>query len=510
MPIESSHKKTIARNTAFLYVRMLVVMAVTFYTSRVVLQALGETDYGIYDVVGGVVTLLSFINGSLSASTSRFLTYELGRGDNCRLASTFSAALNLHIGAALLVIVLGETLGVWFLYHKMNIPPDQLTAAFWILQFSIVTTCFTFTQVPYNASVISHENMSVFAYVGLYEGFSKLGIAYLIRLSADNRLVLYGLLLMANAVLIQLFLRWYTHSRYHECRFRLVRDKALYRKLLGYSGWDIFGNVAVMVQSQGINIVLNLFFGPVLNASRAIAVQIQGGLRAFVTNFLMAVRPRVVKLFASGDHASMYELTFYGCKIAFFMMVALMMPIAFDLDLLLHVWLGDAVPPYTAVFAWIIMGIVLSDSFHSAFLMAFHAIGRIKTGNIVCGSLMISALPLGYLALYLGMPPYSVFVVILVVNILCHIISWIIAHGYVRFSYRRLLGVVYLPCLAVSVLALAVPLLAVWFIPEGWLRLAVLATAGEAALLALVYFVGFNREERDRLINPLLKKILRK
>ncbi|MDO4319836.1 MAG: hypothetical protein Q4C34_04600 [Bacteroidales bacterium] len=510
MPIDTGHKKTIARNTAFLYVRMLVVMAVTFYTSRVVLNALGETDYGIYDVVGGVVTLLSFVNGSLSASTSRFLTYELGRGDTCRLASTFSAALNLHIGAALLVIVLGETLGVWFLYNKMTIPPEQLTAAFWILQFSIVTTCFTFTQVPFNASIISHENMSVFAYVGLYEGFSKLAIAYLIQLGTDNRLILYGLLLMVNAVLIQTFLRFYTRRRYDECRMRMVRDKALYRKLLGYSGWDIFGNVAVMVQSQGINIVLNIFYGPVLNAARAIAVQIQGGLRAFVTNFLMAVRPRVVKLFAEGDHAGMYNLTFYGCKIAYFMILALVLPIAFDLEFLLHVWLGDNVPPYTDVFAWIIMGIVLSDAFHSAFLMAFHAIGRIKTGNVVCGSLMIMALPVGYLTLKVGLPPYSVFVTILVINVICHIISWIIAHGYVRFSYRRLLGIVYGPCMLTSVLALAVPSLIVWAMPSGWMRFITLLTIGEGAYLALVYLVGFNRDERAHMINPLIGKLIKK
>lgn len=510
MPIEAGHKKTIARNTAFLYVRMLVVMAVSFYTSRVVLHALGETDYGIYDVVGGVVTLLSFVNGSLAASTSRFLAYELGRGDSCRLSATFSAALNLHIGAALLVIILGETLGVWFLYNKMTIPADQMTAAFWILQFSIVTTCFTFTQVPYNASIISHENMGVFAYLGLYEGFSKLAIAYLIQLSDGNRLVLYGLLLMINVILIQLFLRFYTHRRYSECSIRIVRDKTLYRKLLSYSGWDIFGNVALMAQTQGLNIVLNIFYGPVLNAARAIAVQIQSGLRSFILNFLMAVRPRVVKLFAAGEYDEMYNLTFYACKIAYFMILALVLPIAFDLDWLLHAWLGDKVPPYTAAFAWVIMGIVLTDSFHLAFLMSFHAIGRIKTGNLVCGTLMILALPAGYLTLKFGMPPYSLFVVIFVTNIICHVISWIIVHGYVRFSYRRLLGIVYGPCMLVTVLSLALPSLISAWLPQGAARFGILLTVGEIVYLGIVYMAGFNHRERVSIINPLIAKIVKK
>lgn len=510
MAIEAAHKKTIARNTAFLYIRMLVVMAVSFYTSRVVLHALGETDYGIYDVVGGIVTMMSFINGSLSASTSRFLTYELGRKDPVMLGRTFSAALNLHIGAALLVILLGETVGVWFLYTQMNIPPSQMTAAFWILQFSIVTTCLVFTQVPFNASIISHENMSIFALIGLYEAFAKLAIAFLIQLGDSNRLILYGLLLMANSVLVQTFYRVYTYRKYPECRLRRITDKALYRKLLGYSGWDVFGNVAVIAQSQGLNIVLNIFYGPVLNATRAIAVQIQTGLKHFMTSFLMAVRPRVVKLFAEGQYDSMYRLTFYGCKISYFLMFALVMPIAFDMDFLLHAWLGDEVPPYTAIFAWIILGIVLTDSFHAAFLMAFHAIGRIKTGNVVCGSLMIATLPLGYVALRMGYPPYSIFVIILVVNALCHLISWLIVHRYVAYSYRELVSLVYLPCLAVSALAVVVPLATMLYMQPGWARFAVIALAGEGVYLALVYAVGFNRTERQELIIPIINKIAKK
>ena len=507
MDSSSENNRRIAKNTAFLYMRMLVVMLVSFYTSRVVLTALGETDYGIYDVVGGVVTIMSFLNGSLSASTSRFLTYELGKRNKDALSRTFSASLNLHICAAMLVILIGETVGVWFLYNKMTIPESQLTAAFWILQFSLVTTSFNFTQVPYNASIISHENMSIFAYIGLYEAFSKLAIAFLIQLNSSGRLILYGLLIMVNAVLIQSFYRLYTYRHYEECRFRLIKDKALYRKFLGYSGWDMFGNVAVMFQSQGINIILNIFYGPVLNAARAIAVQIQSGLRAFVTNFLMAVRPRVVKLFAEDNISSMYSLTFFSCKVAYFIMFALVLPLAFEMKFVLKIWLGDEVPPYTAVFAWIILGIVLTDTFHAAYLMAYHAIGRIKHGNIICGSLMILSLPMGYFALKFGWPPYSVFLIILVVNALCHIISWIIVHSYHSFSYRRLVCTVYLRCSLVSLLALAVPGIITMEMSDGWGRFALLLASSEAVYLPLAYALGFTAEERREVIKPMIDKI---
>lgn len=227
----------------------------------------------------------------------------------------------------------------------------------------------------------------------------------------------YGALLMGNKILILLFHILYTRRRYVECRMRIVREKALYTKLLSYSGWNMFGHVASLSQGQGINIVLNMFCGPAVNAARGLAVTIQSGLLSFIGNFLTAVRPRVVKLYAEGNNASMYRLTFMACKISYFLMFALIMPLAFEMDFVLRIWLGDNVPQYTGIFARIILGVVLVESFHSAYLMAFHAIGKMKMGNMVCGSLMILTLPAGYIALKMGLPPYSVFVIILANNV---------------------------------------------------------------------------------------------
>ena len=267
----SSTNKRIAKNTLFLYVRMLLVMGVSVFTSRVILQTLGVEDYGIYNAVGGIVAVIGVLNGALASSTRRFLSYELGMKDAEMLKRTFSVSLNLHMAVAFIVLLLAETIGLWFFYEKMVIPVERLSAAWWVYQFSIVTVMVNFTQVPYNASLIAHENMSIYAYVGLYDAFSRLAIAYLLSLSPMDDLVFYALLLM------------------------LITDKTLYKRQLAYSGWEMFGGLASISQGQGINILLNLFFGPMVNAARAVAYQIQTAVNHFVINFLMATRPQVIK-----------------------------------------------------------------------------------------------------------------------------------------------------------------------------------------------------------------------
>src|SRR5574344_926224 len=256
MPTDS---KKIAKNTLFLYIRMFLVMIVSIYTSRVILKSLGTSDYGIYNVVGGIVQLFTFLNGALTGASTRFITFALGEGNNQKLKNTFAASLNLHIIIAIIVVVLGETIGLWFLYNKLVIPVERMNAAFWILQFSIVNCCINFTQVPFNASIIAHEKMSIYALVGLYDAFSKLFISYLIVLSPFDRLIYYGLLLLLNSTAIKLFYRFYTHRNYEECRFKLFFDKKLYGKIACYGGWELFGGLATACQGQGVNIMLNVF-----------------------------------------------------------------------------------------------------------------------------------------------------------------------------------------------------------------------------------------------------------
>jgi len=492
----STSNKTIAKNTIYLYVRMLITMGVTLYTSRVILQVLGASDYGIYSVVGGIVTMLSFLNSALGASTSRFLTYELGLGNIERLKQTFSASLNMHIVIALLVLILGETIGLWFFYEKLVIPEERIGAAFWVYQFSIITTMFAFTQVPYNSSLISHENMSIYAYVGLYEAFSQLAIVYLLLVSPIDKLIMYALLIMFNKVLVQLFLRFYTSKKYSECKFHIIHDKTLYKKLIGYSGWELFGGLAVVSQAQGMNIVLNIFFGPIVNAARAIAVQIQSAIMVLVQNFLAAVRPQVIKSYAEGNINRMFNLTFYGAKYSYLLTLCLVLPLLFEIKFVLSLWLGENVPNDTAVFSSIVMVTYLMETFHLASLMSYHAIGKIKWGNIIGGSLMIFSLPLAYFFLKMGFPAYSAFVSIFIVNFIQMFFGWYIIHRYVSFSWRDLVNKVYSPVIKITILALVPPVFFVRIFEQGWSRFLFLLITTELSILFLTYIIALSKQER--------------
>ena len=508
--MEVSDNKRIAKNTIFLYIRMMVVMIVSLYTSRVILNTLGASDYGIYNVVGGIVTIVSFLNSALGGSTSRFLTFALGEKNLKKQKSTFAACLNLHIGVALLVLILGETIGLWFFYEKMVIPDNRVVAAFWVYQFSILTTMVSFTQVPYNASLIAHEEMSIYAYVGLYEALSRLVIAYLITISPIDNLIFYGLLLLINTVAVQLFYRWYAVKHFIECRFSLVKDKSLYKQLLSYGGWDLFGNLALVCQGEGVNLLLNVFFGPIVNAARAIAFQIQGAVTQFVGNFMTAVRPQVIKNYAEGNVDKMYVMTFYAAKFSYILMLALVVPIMYEIRFILGIWLGDAVPDETALFAVIVLITYTWRTFHIAALMPYHAIGKIKTGNIIIGSLMIATLPMGYILFRLGCPAYSVFMAIFAVEIVgMFAIYWLI-HRYEYFPYSYVFTKILLPCGLVTLCTIILPTLITNYMEDGWCRLFMVGFSTEISLLLSALYLGLNNEERTRFFSFIQNKLKRK
>lgn len=506
MATSVSDNKRIAKNTIFLYIRMMVVMLVSLFTSRVILNTLGATDYGIYNVVGGIVTIVSFLNSALGASTSRFLTFALGEKNIQKQKSTFGACLNLHIGIALLVLILGETVGLWFFYEKMVIPDERMVAAFWVYQFSILTTMVSFTQVPYNASLIAHEEMSIYAYVGLYEAISRLIIAYLITISPIDKLVFYGLLLLINTIVVQLFYRWYAVKHFEECRFSLVKDKVLYKRLLSYGGWDLFGNLALVCQGEGVNLLLNVFFGPVVNAARAIAFQIQGAVTQFVSNFMTAVRPQVIKNYAEGNVDKMYTMTFYAAKFSYILMLALVVPIIYEIRFILGIWLGDAVPDETALFAVIVLMTYTWRTFHIAALMPYHAIGKIKTGNVTIGPLMIATLPIGYVLFKCGCPAYSVFLAIFAVEIVSMFAIYWLIHRYEYFPYKYVFTKILIPCGLVTVFTMIVPAFITHLMNDGWARLIIVGISTEFSLLLSALYLGLNKEERTRIFSFIKNK----
>ena len=350
----SSNNKRVAKNTLFLYFRMILIMLVTLYTSRVVLAELGIKDYGIYNVVGGVVAMFSFLNNCMSSATQRFMTFELGRGDMARLKKVFAASLNIHITIGVIIVLLAETIGLWFVNHKLVIAPDRMTAANWVYQFSILTFCVNIIQVPYNAVLIAHEKMSVYAYISILEAFLKLGIVYLLVIVPADKLITYGILVFAVQLIIRGIYQVYCRRHYVESKFRLFWDKGLYKQMSGFAGWNLFGSVAWLLRDQGLNIVLNLFFGTAINAARGVASQVSSAVMGFISNFQVALNPQITKNYATGNIPEMEKLSYLGIKFSFLLLFTMAFPLCLNIDYVLHLWLVE-VPDYTALFIILIM-----------------------------------------------------------------------------------------------------------------------------------------------------------
>ena len=345
----SENNKRIAKNTLLLYFRMLLLMVVSLYTSRVVLNALGVEDFGIYNVVGGVVAMFTVISGSLSAAISRFITFELGKGDGEGLKNTFSAAVTIQLLLSLVIVLLIESVGVWFLNAKMTIPADRLAAANWVLQFSIVTFVINLVSVPYNATIIAHERMSAFAYISIFEAVGKLAVAFLITVSPIDRLVFYAVLMCAVAVSVRLMYGRYCKRHFTECTYRFRWDKELLRRMSGFAGWNFIGAASAVLRDQGGNIVINLFAGPAVNAARGISVQVNNAVTGFVQNFMTALNPQITKSYASGDRDYMMTLIYQGARLSFYMLLLLSLPVLVNTHYILGLWL-KTVPGHTVLF----------------------------------------------------------------------------------------------------------------------------------------------------------------
>lgn len=503
---QSSDNKRIAKNTVFLYVRMLLVMCITIYTSRVILNALGASDYGVYNVVGGIVTMFSFLTGSMAGATSRFLTFELGTGNKDKLDATFSASLNLYLMVGILVVILGEIVGLYFVNYKLTIPAERMNAAFYILHFSIITAFFTFTQFPYTASIIAHEQMGIYAYVGIYEAVSKLLIAWFITISPTDKLIFYAALIMLNQVLITIFYRLYCLKKFEECRFRIVKDWSLYKKILGYTGYDMMPSFAMVVQNQGVNILLNMFFGPVVNAARAIAQQIDGALLQFVNNYLQAVRPQVIKRYATGEKESMYQLTFSASKYSYLIMLALLLPVIMEIDYILSIWLGDVVPDRTALFCYIILIMGTISPLSSSMWMVVQAIGKLRNFSLVNTLLYLLPLPIGYLFFRDGMPDYTILLAVLVGTFLRYVYSFIQLYLIERYDMLNYLLTVFGRCLVITILSFATVLFMKSHIETGFLRLVCVLLMSEISIIIFTWTLGMSSGERSKVKQTIYRK----
>ena len=414
---QASSNRRIAKNTVALYLRMFLTMIVGFYTSRVVLNTLGVQDYGIYGVVGGVIAMMGFLNAAMAGATSRFLTFELGRGDSARLARTFSSALIIHMGIALVVMVLGETVGLWFLCNKLVIPPSRMEAAHWVYQLSILSSMIGITQAPYDASIISHEKMNVYAYVEILNSLLKLAIVYLLVLGHFDKLKLYAVLTLAVSVTIMLIYRVYCLRHFKETHFHWVWDKAILKPMLSFSGWDLYGNACVTARQQGINFLINMFFGVTLNAASSIATTVNGVVQGLIFNVITAFRPQIIKQYAQDKVEEMQNLMTNAITITIVLFGILLTPCFLEMPLLLHIWLG-IVPAHAIDFCRILLFSCIIGLINSIVNIGNHATGNIKYISFITGSILLTSLPAVYIFFKLNFSSNFAYYTLVIVNIL--------------------------------------------------------------------------------------------
>ena len=504
-----SNNKRIAKNTAFLYIRMFLIMGVTLYTSRIILQVLGEDDFGLYNVVGGIVAMFTFLNGALAGATSRFITYEIGRKDNIRLHKVFNVSFVTHLIIAFIIVLLAETVGLWFLYNKMVIPVDRFVAAFWVYQISIVSCVLSIVQVPYNATIIAHERMGIYAYVGIIEVFLKLLIAYLIQISTYDKLVSYAFLLFLVHALILLYYRIYCNRHFFECKLFFVKETKMYKQMFVFASSDMIGSLSVLAQGQGLNILLNMFFGPAVNAARGIAYQVQGAVTQFSGNFMTAVKPQIIKQYALGKVDEMMELVIQSSCFSYYLMLLIVVPICIEADYILTLWLGEY-PDYTVSFLRLVLVLCMIQTLKTPRTTVFHATGKILIPNIVVGTILCMAFPAAYIALKMGGDPNSVFWTAIVCMALSEVASIIILHYKVVCSVKKYIFRVHLRCIWVTSVSLIIPLFFCDVIPlQGFNKLFITCVISCISILVTSYTLGLDKKMRFKIRSLVQQKIYR-
>ena len=498
----SYNNSRIAKNTLLLYFRMLLLMAVSLYTSRVVLSTLGVNDYGIYNVVGGFVGMFAFLNGAMSGCTQRFITIALGKGDEQNLRKVFSTCVITHGVIALLIFIVAETIGLWFVIEKLVIPADRMIAAMVVYQCSIVTTMIMIMSFPYNADIIAHERMSAFAYISIYEAFANLGIVYLLRICSIDRLVLYAILMLLIKASVIIIYRIYCKRQFKETVFHWIFDKSLLKEIVSFTGWNLWGGMAGTLMGQGINVLLNLFFGPAVNAARGLAVQVQSAVQLFATNFQTALNPQMMKTYAAGDLESMHMLLFRSAKFTFMLLLCLMLPLILEIDTVLRLWLKE-VPEYTNTFVCLMLCIAMVDAVSNPFMTASAATGKVKIYQSVVGGILLSIVPIAYVALKLGAEPYMVFAVHLFVAVFAFVARLTIVKNLISLSVHMYIITVILPCLFVVTPSVIFALGVRYIFPQGLVYAFTVILLSFLSVVSFSFLFGLTRNERKFILSKI-------
>ena len=506
MPTTSDNNKRIAKNTLMLYFRMLVMMAVSLYTSRVVLDTLGVSDYGIYNVVGGFVTMFSLISGAMTTATQRFLSFAIGEGKTDEVTSLFSTAIIIHIGLALIILLLGETVGVWFVSTQMNFPAGRYNAAIWVFEFSLLTFLVSVINVPYNAAIIAYEKMSAFAYISIIEVVLKLVIVYLLLITPFDRLIFYAILMAIVQLGVQMIYASYTHRKIKTCHCNWRLNHQYFKQMTSFVSWNLIGSLAGICKDQGLNVVLNIFFGTTVNAARGVAMQVSGAINRFVTNFQVAMNPQIVKLYAAEEKKEMFKLVFRGSRFSYMLLLCLSLPVIIEAPFILNVWLVN-VPDYSVPFLRLIIFIALVDSLSNTLITSMHASGKVRDYQIVVGGLSLLTLPLAYVLLKVGLSPTYAVAASLFISTLCLFARCALLSRTINFPASDFLKQVALRMLLITIAAYILPLILYCLIPVNWPTFILVCLVSFLSGVIMSYYFGMQKHERDVIVSKLKEKI---
>lgn len=498
----SEDSKRIARNTLLLYVRMLLLLFIGLFTSRVVLAALGETDYGVYNAVGGMVTVFTFLTASISSAISRFLAFELGNGgDATRMRKLFSAGIAIQLVFALVLVILAETAGLWFLHHRMNIPDGRMGAAEIVFQCSLVALVIQLLAIPYNAAIIAREKMSAFAFISLLEAGLKLAVALMVKYCLNDRLVLYAFLMAAVALVVRMSYGYYCRRHFPESRGKLIVDRSLLREIFSFSGWNFFGSSSYVLNTQGVTILVNIFFGVALNAARGVALQIENIAKQFVSNFLTAINPQITKSWASGNRDYCFSLVAKGVKFSLLVILAFFLPLYFEAECALDLWLAK-VPAHSADFVRLALVGLLVDMVGNPLLTLILATGKVRNYYLLTGLTSYLCLPLAWLAFKLGAPVEWSYVSFILIYLIVLLERFVMARRIASFPLGKFFRSL-APMLQVFALAFALAFLAHLLMPQGILRLLLVCAVSWLALLGFTCLLALTPGERAFLTRKL-------
>lgn len=505
----TSNNKRLIKNSIVLYIRMLFTMVIQLYTSRLVLQALGVEDYGIYNVVGGVVLLLNSINASLSNANARFIAVEIGIGNKSNMKRLFGCIMSIHYLFALLILLLAETVGLWFVMNKLVIPESRLAAAFWVYQSAVLSSVITIISSPYNGLIIAHEKMTAFAVISIFDSIAKLLVALFLFISPFDRLIAYAILIVIIHLTVRIIYTIYCRKEFEESDYKLIWDKNISKNVLSFAGWTLTGNVAVMGITQGLNILLNIFFGAVVNAARGIAVQVQSASRMFVSGFQTAINPQIIKSYSQDDMPRMQMLVNMSSRFSFYLMLLIAIPICLHTQYILSLWLVK-VPEYTAEFVQIMMAVALINTLQNPTMIALHATGDLKTVQLVESSLLISVLPIAWVCLKWGhISPVMVFGIYFIVEFITQIVRVIMIYPKVHIPIINYFTKVFLPTTIVTVLSLGCCLgLNHLFYVKNFIDLIGASLCYLGIILAIVMLLGLNKSEKQFVTIFIKNKIL--